>query len=74
VKPALADNLAARGGATDLLTTRIHQGEACDVVAVPTIIVEKSGTLVGMGDTAWTRGAQHGCAHGIAFPVCYDPP
>ena len=48
---ALAAHLAARDGATDLLTTGIHEGEDFDVIAVPTIIVEKPRTLVGMGDT-----------------------
>ncbi len=48
---ALAAHLAARDGATDLLTTGIHRGEDLDVIAVPTIIVENPRTLVGMGDT-----------------------
>ena len=47
----LAAHLAARDGASDLLTTGIHRGADHDVIAVPTIIVENPRTLVGMGDT-----------------------
>jgi ADP-dependent phosphofructokinase/glucokinase len=48
---ALADHLAARDGASELLATGIHRGAEHDVIAVPTIIVENPRTLVGMGDT-----------------------
>jgi ADP-dependent phosphofructokinase/glucokinase len=48
---ALAGHLAERDGATTLVETGIHEGEAFDVVAVPTIIVDQPVTLVGMGDT-----------------------
>ncbi len=47
----LANDLAARDGASELRTTGIHRGEDADVIAVPTIIVENPRTLVGMGDT-----------------------
>jgi ADP-dependent phosphofructokinase/glucokinase len=48
---ALAEHLARIDGAGGLAGEGIHEGEAFDVVAVPTIIVDDPVTLVGMGDT-----------------------
>lgn len=50
----LAAWVAGRQGpaaAAELLTTGIVRGDDCDLVAVPTILIDKPVTLVGMGDT-----------------------
>ena len=48
---ALAQHLDSTFGSGQLLETGIFETEKFDVVAIPTIIVEKPLTLVGMGDT-----------------------
>lgn len=45
------EDLAAYIGDEKLITTGISEFDGFDVIAVPTIIVEKPLTLVGMGDT-----------------------
>lgn len=42
---------AACGQANDLLSTGLFEGPEFDVIAVPTILVDRPVTLVGMGDT-----------------------
>jgi ADP-dependent phosphofructokinase/glucokinase len=48
---ALADYLAKEFDENDLTGSGIFETAGFDLVAVPTIIVEKPRTLVGMGDT-----------------------
>ena len=49
---AALPELGGAGGADGtLLTTGIFEGADFDVIAVPTILVDRPVTLVGMGDT-----------------------
>jgi ADP-dependent phosphofructokinase/glucokinase len=47
----LSDYIQTEFGKNDLTQTGIFQTEEFEVIAVPTIIIEKPITLVGMGDT-----------------------
>ncbi|MBP5352675.1 MAG: ADP-dependent glucokinase/phosphofructokinase [Alphaproteobacteria bacterium] len=51
IEVSVLQNLAAHVGGEVLLQTGICQYKGYEVIAVPTIIVEKPVTLVGMGDT-----------------------
>jgi ADP-dependent phosphofructokinase/glucokinase len=48
---ALGEYLGENHGPNSLLSTGIFEGTDFDVIAVPTILVERPVTLVGMGDT-----------------------
>ncbi len=48
---ALSEHLARKYGESRLADLGLHETDQFDIIAVPTIIVEKPVTLVGMGDT-----------------------
>ncbi len=48
---ALSDKVSEIYGANELLSTGIFENDQVEIIAVPTIIIDKPVTLVGMGDT-----------------------
>lgn len=47
----LQNFMSEKFGENDLLETGMYENESIEVIAVPTILIEKPVTLVGMGDT-----------------------